>query len=103
MRAIAHAHAKECNHASLKYREAFMTIAIGRRGGGTLLVNLRRSNEEYCIVGVYSIKGEVNSFTTNSIWWSRVILVVYLELNKYRWPWDGIKILLWGMLPFVRS
>jgi hypothetical protein len=35
MRAIAHAHAKERNHASLKYREAFMTIAIGRRGGDT--------------------------------------------------------------------
>ena len=51
-------------------------------GGGDidmkLFVNLRRSSEDYCIVGVHSIKGEVNSFTKNSTWWSRVILVVYL-------------------------
>lgn len=55
MRAIAHARAKECicdycNWEAVGWGDIDMK----------LLVNLRRFIEEYCIVGVYSIKGEVN-------------------------------------------
>lgn len=68
MRAIAHAHAKECNCDYCNWE------AVGCGDNDIkLLVDLKRFIEEYCIVGVYSIKGEVNSFTNNSTWWSRVV------------------------------
>lgn len=77
-----------------------MTIAIG----GVeivikLLVKLRISIEDHCLIGLCSTKRE--GALTNKQFQTvvSIVLVIYQSrTRKSRWPSDGIKFLLHGML-----